>query len=90
MPGAIALHLQIVRIVGVGWKLVRHTLRHCHTGGHEPGHFGGIIGEQTDTVLPEQPQHGSSDPEIARVHREAEPQVGFDRVIALVLQRIGA
>src|SRR3546814_10225885 len=38
----------------------------------------------------QQIEHPPRDREIARLDRESEPQIGVDRVIALILQRIGA
>ena len=68
---------------------MRNAFGDRNPGSLQPRDLGGIVGEQPDAVLPEQPQHRRRDPEIARIDRKAEPEIGLDRVITLILQRIG-
>ena len=50
----------------------------------------GIVGQQSDSVDAERPQHRRRMPIIALVIGEAEPPVGIDGVEPAVLERIGA
>ena len=55
----------------------------------ERGDLARIVGQQPDPALAERLQHPRGDGKVALVVGEAEPEIGVDRVEALILQRIG-
>ena len=89
MTGTIPLGREIGGVVRILAGLMWYPRHDFDAGGGEPLHFGGIVGKQPDAGLPEQLEHLRGYAEIAYIDREAEPQIGVDRIEALILQRIG-
>ncbi|MFM2100373.1 MAG: hypothetical protein RLZZ366_1912, partial [Pseudomonadota bacterium] len=90
MSRAVSLGGEIVGVVGVSGQLVRDTFYDLNPRRSETRNLFRIVGEQLDAVLPQQMKHARGHPEIARVDRKAQPQIGIHRVKPLILQLVGA
>jgi len=88
MPGAIALGIEIFRIVRIGRQLVRHAFHDVDAVGGKLGDLFGVVGEQPDPRLPDQRKHPCRHAEIACVDRETQAEIRVDGIMALILQAV--
>ena len=84
------LDRQVALVELVGVDLERHAARDLEAVALEAGALGRVVGHQADAREAEVCEDLGADAVVAQIRREAELDVGFDCVAALVLQRIGA
>ena len=85
MSRAIALGIQIARVVRIGGQLVRHPLQHRHARRLKRRNLGRVVGQQPDWPDPQQFEHPCGDRKITGFVGQAKPRVGIDRIEALIL-----
>ncbi len=67
-----------------------HPLADQQAAAGDAGQLERVVAEQPDRAHAEVAQHQHADPVVARIGRETQPFVGFDGIVALLLQRVGA
>ena len=87
---AVALGAQVGLVVRVGGVLDRHLRRDRQPVALQPADLLRVVGEDADARQPEVDQDLRADAVVAQVDRQAELEVGVDRVQALVLEVVGA
>ena len=90
MAELLLLGAQVADVLVVREILQRHPVDDRETVALEPPVLGGIVGEQPHGGDAEVDEDLRADPVLARVGGEAELHVRLHRVVALVLQRVGA
>ena len=75
---------------GFGRVLDRHLRRHAEPVALQPADLLRVVGEDADRRQPEVDEDLRADAVVAQVDRQAELEVGVDRVHPLVLQVVGA
>lgn len=89
MAELVALGLEIKAVDSIGLDFDRDALDHFKTIALEADDLFRIIGQQGDLAHPEIPENLGADAIVAQVGLVAEGLIGFDRILALVLQGIG-
>ena len=90
MRHALLLGRQVALVVGRGLHDQRQLLDHLDALLAQGFHLGRIVGQQLDLGIAEIEQDVRGQIVVARLDRGADGDVGVDRVVALVLQGIGA
>src|SRR5690242_20649832 len=89
MAGALGLGSQIGLTVLTAWKGVGHTLHDFDPRGMQRAHLVGIVGEKTDAIEAQRPEHFCSNPIETFFGLEAQPLICHQRVKTLILQAVG-
>ena len=84
-----ALGLEIAHVVTVRKSLQRDAFGHLESVPLDPEPFRRVVGHDSDRGQAQVRQDLGTDPVVARVHGQAQRQVRFHRVMALVLEGVG-
>jgi hypothetical protein len=90
VPHLCSFGIEVVRVFRIAANNQRHAFNDIDARFSEDLHFFRVIGQQTHFVHAQQLEHICAEGEIALVSSKAELMVGFDGIIALILQRVGA
>ena len=88
MTHPVPLRAQVGDVVGVGARFARHAVDDVEAESLQSTALGRIVGDQPHRGDPEVDQDLRPDPVLARVDRVAEHLVRFNRVVALLLERV--
>ena len=85
----VALDREVVTVLGGGLGRERFATRDGEPVALEPDQLARVIGHDPDGREPQIPEDLGPDAVIPQVGREAEPRVGLDRILPVILERIG-
>ena len=87
MPAAIALGIQVPRVVRIGGELVWDAFQHRHARRLQRRNLGRIVGHEPDRPHPQQFEHPRRHWKIARFIGQAKPRIGIDVKQLLEIKR---
>src|SRR5690606_25049187 len=90
MPRPVALRGEILRVMRTCRQGERNPLDDRDVFSLEPRDLFRVIRHQSDARNVEEFKHSRRDREIARLDGKAEAKIGIDRIMALVLESVGA
>ena len=86
MPEALTLGPQVGDVLGVGVQRERHSIHDVEPEPLEAAVLHRVVGHEAHRGDPEVDEDLGTDAVLAVVHRQAQLQVGVDRVVALLLE----